>query len=217
MGLNGQPSTRRGIVISDLHLLARRSHGKEKFDSLRAKLEDVVVLVLNGDIFDFHWSTLGRLDRSVPAAADWLFYLAADFQKCAIHYVVGNHDCPPAFLSELCRLAAELTRFQWHEYLLRLGPSLFFHGDFAHRQMDHHGLRRFRGKVARRLAVWRRPVCCLRVRRSLGHNPASSRVAFSTAEDSETDHFLSRSNEPWVAYGETRLLFRSRKPAILKL
>jgi UDP-2,3-diacylglucosamine hydrolase len=141
---NGPQNTGRGLVVSDLHLFARRSRGAARFDSIRAQLGSAAVLVLNGDIFDFRWSILGSQDRTLPAAVNWLRNLANDFPDCRIHFVVGNHDCTSAFLGALDELAATLPRFQWHEYLLRLGPALFFHGDCAHRRMDHRGLNRFR-------------------------------------------------------------------------
>jgi UDP-2,3-diacylglucosamine hydrolase len=109
-------------------------------------LHTAEALVLKGDTFDFRWSTLGRHDETLPAAMDWLRNVARDFPRCRIHLIVGNHDCTAAFLVELNRLTGEVARFQWHEYSLRLGQALFIHGDCAHRQMDHHGLRRFRRK-----------------------------------------------------------------------
>jgi UDP-2,3-diacylglucosamine hydrolase len=146
MRADDQQSVQRGIVVSDLHLFARRSRGAFRFDSIRGELSSAEVLVLNGDIFDFRWSTLGQHDKTLPVAVEWLRKVASDFPQCQIHFIVGNHDCTAAFLEELSQLAEALPRFQWHEYLLRLGPALFFHGDCAHRQMDHHALKRFRGK-----------------------------------------------------------------------
>ena len=132
------------MVISDLHLFARRSRGSVRFNSIREKLSCADMLVLNGDIFDFRWSTLGGQKETLPAAMNWLRNLANEFPGGQIHFIVGNHDCAGAFLENLAQLSAALPRFQWHEYLLRLGPALFFHGDCAHRQMDHRGLSRFR-------------------------------------------------------------------------
>jgi UDP-2,3-diacylglucosamine hydrolase len=102
------------------------------------------VLVLNGDIFDFRWSTIGTQSTTVSAAMNWLIGLVGDFPGCHIHFVVGNHDCTVAFKNGLAELAETLPRFQWHEQLLRLGPLLFIHGDCAHRRMDKAGLLRFR-------------------------------------------------------------------------
>ena len=48
----------RGMAVSDLHLFAYRSAGEEYFNSLRPQLNATDILVLNGDIFDFRWSTL---------------------------------------------------------------------------------------------------------------------------------------------------------------
>ena len=141
---NGQPKVSNGIVISDLHLFARRSRGAARFDSLRRELRALDVLVLNGDIFDFRWSTLGDQKQTLPAAMNWLNALVRELPRCEIQFIVGNHDCPRTFLEELSRLAATCPRFHWHEHLLQVGPALFIHGDCAHRRMDHHGLSRFR-------------------------------------------------------------------------
>ena len=112
--------TRRGIVVSDLHLFAHRSHGDACFQSLRAELESVDLLVLNGDIFDFRWSTLRGHDTTADAAAIWLQNLAADFPRCEIHYVLGNHDCLSLFRKRLPLLCSAESRLHWHEHHLRL-------------------------------------------------------------------------------------------------
>jgi UDP-2,3-diacylglucosamine pyrophosphatase LpxH len=144
MNDHGQQATHRGIVISDLHLFARRSRGVARFDAVREDLSQADVMVLNGDIFDFRWSTHGDQSKTLPAAINWLHELVNALPNCQIHFVVGNHDCTVAFQEALTELAGARPRFQWHEYLLRLGPSLFVHGDCAHRQMNHHSLGRFR-------------------------------------------------------------------------
>jgi len=60
----------RGIVLSDLHLFARRSQAADCMHRLRTELATVRVLVLNGDIFDFRWSTLRDLETTVAAALE---------------------------------------------------------------------------------------------------------------------------------------------------
>lgn len=149
MQTNGQPKGKTGIVISDLHLFARRSRGAVRFDLLRERLTAADVLVLNGDIFDFRWSMLGGLKETLPAAINWLEALVRDFSHGEIHFIAGNHDCPRAFFERLSGLAAAVSRFHWHEYWLQLGPALFIHGDCAHRHMDHTGLGQFRKNWAR--------------------------------------------------------------------
>ena len=137
-------STKRGLVVSDLHLFARRSQGAARFESLKDKLVDVDVLVLNGDIFDFRWSTLRDEAVTVAAALDWLRALADHHPHCEIHFVQGNHDCLIAFRDELVALTTRMPRLRCHTNELRLGSALFLHGDCAAAKMDAAGLRRRR-------------------------------------------------------------------------
>lgn len=136
------PHIRRGIVVSDLHLFTRRSRAVECLQSLRAELASVDVLVLNGDTFDFRWSTLRDRQATIAAALDWLRALASDLPTCRIHYVLGNHDCLAPFRDQLAALT--LPRLRWHEHFFRLENALFLHGDCAHEPMDPEGLRRYR-------------------------------------------------------------------------
>lgn len=134
----------RGIALSDLHLLARRSAGEEYLKSLRPQLVLANTLVLNGDIFDFRWSTLPSMEVTATRAVEWLSELHAAYPACEIHYVLGNHDCPEFFAERLEVLAKQLNRFQWHPLGVRLGTAVFVHGDCTHRVMDPAALRRFR-------------------------------------------------------------------------
>jgi UDP-2,3-diacylglucosamine hydrolase len=134
----------KGVVLSDLHLFSGRSDGATCLESIRPTLESATILVLNGDIFDFRWSTLRDSQRTLAAALEWLGKLAGELSECRIHFIVGNHDCCRTFTAHLAQLAARQPRFQWHEYFLRLGPALFLHGDCAHRPMNHQGLNGFR-------------------------------------------------------------------------
>jgi len=102
------------------------------------------VLVLNGDIFDFRWSTLRDVETTVAASLAWLRDLLEAFPACQVHYVLGNHDCLARFREKLAARAATLPRLQWHEYGVRLGAALFLHGDCADEPMDPAGLRRHR-------------------------------------------------------------------------
>ncbi|HEX5221717.1 MAG TPA: metallophosphoesterase [Verrucomicrobiae bacterium] len=144
MSANGPQTSRTGIVLSDLHLFARRSRGDTRFENVRRLLSKADLLVLNGDIFDFRWSTIGNQSKTLSAALDWLNTLAGNLPACQIHFIVGNHDCTASFKGGLTDLARALPSFQWHEHLLQLGPLLFVHGDCAHRRMDKDGLLRLR-------------------------------------------------------------------------
>lgn len=140
--------TLRGWVVSDLHLLARRSQGTACFESVRSDLAAADLLVLNGDTFDFRWSTRRDTATSVEAALDWLRELARDFPNCEIHYVLGNHDCLTLFRESLTALASTFPRLHWHVHGLRLADALFLHGDCADRLMDPEELSRRRQRWA---------------------------------------------------------------------
>jgi UDP-2,3-diacylglucosamine hydrolase len=58
----------RGLVISDLHLFSPRSKAVELLVGIQEKLASADVLVLNGDIFDFRWSTLPDTQATIVAA-----------------------------------------------------------------------------------------------------------------------------------------------------
>jgi len=144
MHLGNGLGTARGVIVSDLHLFARRSRGVECVNSLRAELASATVLVLNGDIFDFRWSTLRDRETTLTAALAWLRDLSEAFPKCQLHYVLGNHDCLTLFREKLATLASTLPRLNWYEHGVRLGTALFLHGDCADETMDPPGLRRYR-------------------------------------------------------------------------
>lgn len=131
---------RRGLVISDLHLLSWRSNGQRLFEAeIRPRLGELDVLVLNGDIFDFRWA--GQpLEVTIPEALAWLDELAAAFPGLEMHYIPGNHDCLTGFVA---RLKAR-PRYRLHPHYLVLGRRLFLHGDAANFTMDVERFRRFR-------------------------------------------------------------------------
>ncbi|MFA6244267.1 MAG: metallophosphoesterase, partial [Candidatus Hydrogenedentales bacterium] len=84
--------SRVGYVVSDLHLFSRRSdysvHERHIFQAA-AKAD---VFVLNGDTFDFRWTTLPSIDLTVVAAIRWLRALTERFPNCYFHFILGNHD-----------------------------------------------------------------------------------------------------------------------------
>jgi UDP-2,3-diacylglucosamine pyrophosphatase LpxH len=136
MSISRQQPGRRGLVVSDLHLFARRSVGASALETCRSDLRSVELLVLNGDIFDFRWSTWPNHGATQTAALAWLSGLLSDLARCQVHYVLGNHDCLPPFREGLSALSRAQPRFHWHEHSLRLGPALFLHGDCSQNWMD---------------------------------------------------------------------------------
>jgi UDP-2,3-diacylglucosamine hydrolase len=129
-----------GYFLSDLHLLSSRSDFHRYRNELQSILKRAHTLVLGGDIFDFRWSLHRSLDRSVMESIRWLEELISSNPHCAFHYLLGNHDCHPAFVSELDRLSFRLPQLEWQPYRLRLGRCVFLHGDILDGGADHKAL-----------------------------------------------------------------------------
>ena len=156
------PTGGKGWVVSDLHLFADRSEGDALFQSAlgHALEEGMELLILNGDTFDFRWSTLSSEQDGINAAIAWLERLMERTQGVRIRFLLGNHDCLAAFVDRLKSWAPGNGDFAWSEHRLQVGTSLFLHGDAANRRMDGNALQRFRdtwahdhpkGDLARRL------------------------------------------------------------------
>jgi UDP-2,3-diacylglucosamine hydrolase len=128
-GSNDSASDLRGHVVSDLHLFAQRSVGDDFLPAMKEAVSTADFFVLNGDIFDFQWTTLRSVRQSVRAAASWIHDLVDAGNGCRIHYVMGNHDALSPFAFLLDDLARQHEHFHWHESYLRIGPNLFLHGD----------------------------------------------------------------------------------------
>jgi UDP-2,3-diacylglucosamine hydrolase len=123
------PRKRVGHVVSDLHLLTRRSTAAKYLPVISRAVHHSEVFVLNGDIFDFKWSTHRGAVASVDAATGWLRRLADSAHACQFAFVVGNHDCKLPFLEALDDLAGDVPNFRWEPHYLRIGDKLFLHGD----------------------------------------------------------------------------------------
>ncbi|WP_193212193.1 metallophosphoesterase [Luteolibacter marinus] len=140
---------RSGRVVSDLHLFSRRSDGEALFRSLEPQLAPDETLVLNGDTFDFRWSTLQDEASTIDAAVRWLAGVLERGPRREIHFLLGNHDCHAGFRRRLEDLGGRHPRLHCHEFRLQLGNCLFLHGDCTNRRMDHDRLARFRDAWSR--------------------------------------------------------------------
>lgn len=125
----------RCYFVSDLHLFANRSNAHRYLEEIAQAASRADVFVLGGDIFDFRWSRL-PLRRAVQRAAEWLTELSAACPKCHFHLVLGNHDYHQGLIDQLMVLERRLHNLAWHRYYLRLGSSVFLHGDVADKVMD---------------------------------------------------------------------------------
>jgi UDP-2,3-diacylglucosamine pyrophosphatase LpxH len=117
--------------VSDLHLFSRRSLAHHHTDQLYAAAREAESFVLGGDIFDFRWSTLRTCEATIDASIHWLEELVAEHAHCQFHFVLGNHDCNRKFVARLDKLAAQTPNLAWYDDYVRLGHSLFLHGDVA--------------------------------------------------------------------------------------
>jgi len=118
-----------GYVISDLHVFASWSWVGKHLDRMHEAAEGADFFVLNGDIFDFRWSTLGGAEATLGAAVEWLDRFAAAHPGCRVYYVLGNHDGFAGLAHRMEGLARERENFEWRPASLRMGSVLFAHGD----------------------------------------------------------------------------------------
>ena len=134
--LNDMPNTaakdlQHGYVLSDLHMFAHRSTAADHLSAVREVAGGADFLVLNGDIFDFRWSTLAGADETAHVAVDWLASLVLGVNGCEVFYVLGNHDRFAFFADHLQGLTEQTDNFHWHASHVRLGRCLFLHGDLV--------------------------------------------------------------------------------------
>jgi len=124
------------FFISDLHLFANRSKAWKYLDEMILAAEQAENFVLGGDIFDFRWARTKNNRQTVDKAAAWLTDLVRPCPHCHFHFVLGNHDYHQALIDRLTDLTKKLPNFTWYRYYVRLGNSIFLHGDVADR--DYH-------------------------------------------------------------------------------
>jgi UDP-2,3-diacylglucosamine hydrolase len=120
-----------GYVISDLHLFTHRTVIDDHLDNLHQAAAEADFFVLNGDVFDFRWTTLGSIEKTTHAAIDELETFAQKYPQCRFFYIMGNHDAFEPFARHLDELAERRDNFFWHPSHLRIGNQLFLHGDLA--------------------------------------------------------------------------------------
>ncbi len=126
---------RKCYFVSDLHLMARRSVARRYLAQIERAASRAETFVLGGDIFDFRWSTAATAGEAVDTAIEWLERLVTDCPQCQFHFVLGNHDYHQGFIQRLDELHRRRSSLAWHHYFVRLGASVFLHGDVADRVM----------------------------------------------------------------------------------
>lgn len=131
---NIMTSPRKTYFVSDLHVFSSRSQEHRYLEEIGHKAARAGAFVLGGDIFDFRWSLAASPEETVARAIHWLHDLAAGCPACRFHFVLGNHDYHEPFLARLDHLEARLNNFTWYPFYVRLGGSVFLHGDVADRR-----------------------------------------------------------------------------------
>lgn len=143
---NGK-SRQSGHVISDLHMFSNRSVVEDHLHLVHRAAEQSEFFVLNGDTFDFDWAVHEKLEHAVDEAIEWVELLASRYPTCHFHIVLGNHDYVREFVVALEALVAITENLSLHPFYVRLGDSLFLHGDASDGRM---GAR----ELARRREAW---------------------------------------------------------------
>ena len=136
---------KRGYVFSDSHMFSFRSTFDEGSCAELLSKNSPDFLVLNGDIFDFRWSRYRSIERSISEALEWLLALIGRYPRCHFYYLLGNHDSLSAFTGRLRDLALRERNFSLYPFYLRLGNSLFLHGDVTQVGGDPALLEDYRG------------------------------------------------------------------------
>jgi UDP-2,3-diacylglucosamine hydrolase len=112
-------------------MFAERSECGGYMPDIERMVRDSDLVVLNGDVFDFRWSTIPSTSVTIARAVEWLEYLCSLSPRCTVAYVLGNHDALRPLTVELARLAESRERFCWYPTHARFGNALFLHGDTA--------------------------------------------------------------------------------------
>lgn len=105
--------------------------------------------VFGGDIFDFRWSVHGSVERTLAVGLEWFENLLATNPECHVHYLLGNHDCLPELSERLVAMSRQDSRLHVHEFFLRMGDTIFLHGEPADFYTDQQQLENRRQKFKR--------------------------------------------------------------------
>lgn len=119
--------------VSDLHLFATRSNAHRYLEQIALKASHAEAFVLGGDTFDFRWSHI-PINKAADRAVEWLRELTVACPNCHLHVVLGNHDYHQEFIDRLMVLDAVTPNLSWHRFYVRMGSSVFLHGDVANQE-----------------------------------------------------------------------------------
>jgi len=118
-----------GFVVSDLHIFTEWTSVESYMHKISHAAASANFFVLNGDIFDFKWSTLKTSNETASQAINWLLQICKNAPNCKFYYVLGNHDAHIKMPPLLRKLTHNLNNFNWSPTHFFLGSHLFLHGD----------------------------------------------------------------------------------------
>ncbi len=137
-------SIRSGYVVSDMHIFGCSSLYERYLPRFYDQVTSHSLTVLNGDTFDFKRSIFKSSQETTRYALEWLGALSHRAAQSKIFYIVGNHDCQQTFLQALAKALPELPNISLITDSLRLGSSLFIHGDVVDLPQDTNNIEQVR-------------------------------------------------------------------------
>ncbi len=144
------PAPRRIAFISDLHLFSSRCVVEEHRGAIDGAVEWADTCIWGGDLFDFRWSRLESPQRSIDESTRWLGSWCTRFPDKSFVFLRGNHDAHPPFVQRLNEWSAEQPNFVVDADAMRIGDTLFVHGDVIEKQGSVESFRRYRNTWSRK-------------------------------------------------------------------
>lgn len=207
------PSAYNGYVVSDLHIFGCSSLYERLLPRFYQEVGSHTITVLNGDIFDFKRSIFSSSAETARHALSWLRDLSARLPHAKIFYLLGNHDSQNEFVRALKQSLPELPNVSLIEDSLRLGNSLFIHGDVVDLPPDAYDLALVRSRYMhlepnRKSRVFANLVTHLRINsvEHLRHSRASLARRILRYLDSTQPGYRDSVKE--VFFGHTHVPFR---------
>ncbi|TWU47080.1 metallophosphoesterase [Rubripirellula reticaptiva] len=127
--LSREQSALTVAFVSDLHWLSARSNYESHETSIRNAVSRCNVCVWGGDLFDFRWSQHANDTFAIEASLEWLDHWYRDFPETRFVFLNGNHDAHESFQVSLVDWAASRDRFEVGAECLRIGDTIWLHGD----------------------------------------------------------------------------------------
>lgn len=152
--MNEKATTLNGYVVSDLHIFGCSSLYQRYLPIFYRQVACHKIIVLNGDTFDFKRSIHTNTAETTRHAVAWLADLARRAPAAQIFYLLGNHDSHELFVSSLREALPALPNVMLAIDSLRLGSSLFLHGDIIDLPRNNDNLSLVRSRYAHVEPTW---------------------------------------------------------------